>query len=1313
MNQETPYIKYLKNMKAKLQAQEMSVMIGAGFSKNVDNNLYPTWWGLLRDMVTLMHGRKFQTDYEQIRPPSKRPVIKDFMNEQCDRYINEVGPLNVASKYMELRGYRESVDAYIEFRTPYIVNRDGEKFLKHYVDEVAEEKPLSDSDLSAHRRLVNLPWNNIYTTNYDNLLEESIDQNIEFDINNQIAELKNGIEELDTQNSDLQTQISFLKEKLEKLKDEGNDENLIAVNQDRPVETENIHIKDTEALAENDKEQRKVENNIHQHQMDIDTNERQLKLKEKELNKLRSLLKTYPSVVVRSSQLALKRTRNIIKLHGSRRTEKDNEFGFDDDSRKQYVLTQEDFDTYPVKHEAFTQLMRISLLQESFCLIGFSGEDPNFLAWIGWVRDVLFKDKTEPKEDRAEKIYLINVSDPSEKKGSDYGKSIFYENQRIAEIPLREVECLDFLEAETGRKLSNRSSVKDILNLLFDYLHSASSLAGPGLAIELSYRTKFNQLCDRLPRFAKDADMKSILGDFSLLDGMLKYNRFPSLIYSYDIKRQWFLNQSGEYLALVENNPDQLETYLKAVSFFLRVQLYPLSIFGREMQGTFEKMLTYSKDISPRLYGEFLLHHLKDAIWTDNQSNVKTIVSELENIECVEIVNERFFLTALYALLQCDFERLEKILSEWNATDHWVTKKAGLLSNIDRPGSIAILQDNQLKIAQEYFYKLELDKYLDGSLSFSDSQKSEEFKSLRDSGLNTIANSLDYLFNEIKEKEDKILPYGEGKFTIKNSFFLSNSNKYLQSMQFVGLMLDSGYPFSNYYGVFYAAEKVYPAMKNVQEYYWLAVIQSVLQFNDYKFVKRMAQDFVLCNYGKAVFKKACSYLQKAYLSKKTPEHFKDGILIFLAELINVVAPNFWEGFFLEVWNQKLEIEIDQSDRRSEWHKYLNKGLNLIQTSGAFCHVIKDACKMGQNREKFDFAVQYLYELASNPFLRVDATAINTAVDKELEEVIRRIPQDPNTIFLVGNLNVVLSPNNKDQIYNVLNELDFHSVNNARSWRVFLYYTKDDSDLLDRLKKAILENKSLWDAGFIEKGLTHKDFISIHDLRKNNDGYPGLVWSDSEILVIYGRLKEVFQKIENYLKNHGDREFFSDVLQEMVSFLKDESDRLAKVTGYNELLQKIVNALNSQRAFDNALKGIISKDQNKVLRSLDEIMEIIFERKDWSEGKNYLNILANKILLQNGPALEACLNALSVVIYDFRHEDEPRIYSQILVSILTQFRDSPLENGDQPFIEERLVRIAFVLDQWKVKDEVLKHYLKLLRSSRFNNVRYNLSNSLSS
>lgn len=65
----------------------------------------------------------------------------------------------------------------------------------------------------------------------------------------------------------------------------------------------------------------------------------------------------------------------IVKLHGSI------------PHVKPYIISDEDYRTYPAKHAAMVNTVRQAMLETRLCLIGFSGDDPNFQNWMGWIRD--------------------------------------------------------------------------------------------------------------------------------------------------------------------------------------------------------------------------------------------------------------------------------------------------------------------------------------------------------------------------------------------------------------------------------------------------------------------------------------------------------------------------------------------------------------------------------------------------------------------------------------------------------------------------------------------------------------------------------------------------------------------------------------------------------------------------------------------------------------------------------------------------------------------------------------------------------------
>lgn len=92
-------------------------------------------------------------------------------------------------------------------------------------------------------------------------------------------------------------------------------------------------------------------------------------------------------VVRYEADLPHARAPRIVKLHGT--------IG----DPGPLIFAEEDYRTYPSKHAAYVNLARQIFIENELCLLGFSGDDPNFLQWAGWVRDQL--------GGNARRIYLV------------------------------------------------------------------------------------------------------------------------------------------------------------------------------------------------------------------------------------------------------------------------------------------------------------------------------------------------------------------------------------------------------------------------------------------------------------------------------------------------------------------------------------------------------------------------------------------------------------------------------------------------------------------------------------------------------------------------------------------------------------------------------------------------------------------------------------------------------------------------------------------------------------------------------------------
>lgn len=119
------------------------------------------------------------------------------------------------------------------------------------------------------------------------------------------------------------------------------------------------------------------------------------------------------SIISKQEDLSSARSPRIVKLHGTV------------DVTKDLVFTQEDYRKYPEDYAAFVNFARQVFIENELCLLGFSGDDPNFLQWTGWVRDHLAS--------HSRRIYLAGAL------GLNSAKRKYLESINVAPIDLSDL----------------------------------------------------------------------------------------------------------------------------------------------------------------------------------------------------------------------------------------------------------------------------------------------------------------------------------------------------------------------------------------------------------------------------------------------------------------------------------------------------------------------------------------------------------------------------------------------------------------------------------------------------------------------------------------------------------------------------------------------------------------------------------------------------------------------------------------------------------------------------------------------------------
>lgn len=350
--------KILDKIRQLLVDNQLSFLVGAGFSKNISPK-FPLWKDLFNDAVWDMYGNHCDGS-----TPEKRAAV-------IDEILRKTSLLDIASRIVSDAGYHEAIDEYIEKHTPYLATTEHGPVLM-LDGEVCDDNP----SFECHNLLKQLDVHNIYTFNYDNALEYCLGDKSQHLEN--LSRLKKEVADLEQKRDDIYARIARLSE--------GADQPVARLFDYPPV---------TEEDSDSREEQRK---SLVEKWSQI---KRIIGDKRRKIDDLKMEIDNGYLIVKQSSDIALTSTgHNLYKIHGDLRVNKDGKYGFDGDTHTQYIITRDDYETYQRKHAAFVNLMRIDLLRNRFCIIGLSGSDANFLSWIRWVKDVLDKadDLNGPKD---------------------------------------------------------------------------------------------------------------------------------------------------------------------------------------------------------------------------------------------------------------------------------------------------------------------------------------------------------------------------------------------------------------------------------------------------------------------------------------------------------------------------------------------------------------------------------------------------------------------------------------------------------------------------------------------------------------------------------------------------------------------------------------------------------------------------------------------------------------------------------------------------------------------------------------------------
>lgn len=355
----------------------------------------------------------------------------------------------------------------------------------------------------------------------------------------------------------------------------------------------------------------------------------------------------------------------IIKLHGSF------------PSHTPFIISEEDYRTYPRKFAPFVNTVQQTLLEKSLCLIGFSGDDPNFLQWIGWIRDN-FPDTTPLK------IYLVGIIRLSETQKK------LLDQRHINIVDFSSSEGINGSHAKAFEYFFSYLKQKKIKENFLDWPDEKRPLSSP----EPNNTDKASQLVKLIPAW-KDSrlkypgwrvvprDRRSVLyqktqGWVSFLDERTELDDVTRLNFLYELS--WRLEKClcVTWDNIAKQITDVLDKFWPLLGFSQSPKSkHPKSTEINANWVELSQQCIYLRLCLLRYYREE--GHNEE--WNKTKEMLTGVLSHLSPSDLEKFSYE----CALQLLFQLDLNGLKDYLEVWSPSPElpfWVTKRAGLLAEL-------------------------------------------------------------------------------------------------------------------------------------------------------------------------------------------------------------------------------------------------------------------------------------------------------------------------------------------------------------------------------------------------------------------------------------------------------------------------------------------------------------------------------------------------------------------------------------------------------------------------------------------------------
>lgn len=951
-----------------------------------------------------------------------------------------------------------------------------------------------------------------------------------------------------------------------------------------------------------------------------------------------------------------KMARPIVKIHGSIVAPDETlkkPFVFDGDHSRRYIISQQDFDTYFQRHEAFSYLLRVAMLSGAYLLLGFSGDDPNFKSWLNWVKDVIDKDSSidgnvgnevdagmlvKEGEDNL-KVFLVLVDNEE----IPIEQQLYYQNHHIGVIHLGNREIMQELKCFDNTPTSIR--LDHLLHYIIgDHIDATEELKGTSVS-KPSLNDRWFELSEEL---SKGRDVTEILED-------IKRRRIEERFYKNISCCEFVLSELYKKKDALSETEKEILNYL----------VFDAGMFRGQVDDALRSQMT------------------DNPFWNSMNVHEETLAGEDKKEK--ELDDGSVQENILRSLYHFDFSEAKSALKRWSPEGNYKAIKASLNYYYNQTDSLKLLDSLIINSPSD------VEKYVASFLYNCIDNSFYSYYSLneyRNKGLIGLNDSINYILETLRNKRKELAEYGleVTRISVDGEDIGANRER-SKALRFIQLISREGYNLC--YGIV--------NMVNVADWYMVfRQLYSILpfpclyyscQYNNRQVLRRIGQDFAFEPELKDVVPVLLHQVFVALSCKDTPLVLKSGMLQIGSQLFFGIKEDIWFEDFKKYFKETYIPESGGYLYSSYAKSFVQSAMVCMYEPVHISEVL--TLTLDYFEKKAEESIGFMsYRLRLNKLNELNAEQhtlvekiVKTAEFKDVVNLFRTLKEH--------NLH------DKDMVKEFVDTTVLQSELLKKADRYALFgfclLAEDNPDVVKQLKKEIL-NRNIWNCGAHNGVYSKTGQLFIMHMGQS------FQWDEDELSIIYENLKSNLERINPRMLERDIvfDDSYTSLLADMLAFA-DKYPQLVEGAVKNDILSK----LNKARHFDSLEEGLYSSYPGDVERVCGVINQQLREGK-LKENEKYFEIVLNKCIMKSAPAITDCLVTIAVAIHFCQNHIRKKYYDH-LYRLLIQYKGRDLRDLDLQVIHagHALMVVAKFLNEKGITDENVKWWLDNENLNRLN------------